>query len=54
MAALFGASEEGNLQGIKDLVEMAQNIDLLSTNKVNMHSIAKTHIKHLFTGCPLS
>lgn len=34
MAALFGASEEGNLQGIKDLVKMAQNIDLLATNKV--------------------
>ncbi|CAC5416768.1 DAPK [Mytilus coruscus] len=33
MAALFGASEEGNLQGIKDLVKMAQNIDLLATNK---------------------
>jgi hypothetical protein len=34
MAALFGASEEGNLQGIKDLVNMAQNIDLFATNKV--------------------
>lgn len=34
MAALFGASEEGNLQGIKDLVSMAQNIDLIATNKV--------------------
>ena len=33
MAALFGASEEGNLQGIKDLVNMAQNIDLFATNK---------------------
>ncbi|KAK3098350.1 hypothetical protein FSP39_018671 [Pinctada imbricata] len=33
MAALFCASEEGNVQGLKDLLEMAQNIDLQTANR---------------------
>ena len=37
MAALFCASEEGNVQGLKDLLNMAQNIDLQTANRVRMH-----------------
>ena len=34
MAALFCASEEGNVDGLKELSEMANNIDLSTANKV--------------------
>ena len=34
MAALFCASEEGNVDGLKELSEMANNIDLNTANKV--------------------
>lgn len=34
MAALFCASEEGNVDGLKDLSETANNIDLNTANKV--------------------
>ncbi|KAL5004238.1 hypothetical protein ScPMuIL_017694 [Solemya velum] len=33
MAALFSASEEGNVEGLKELVNMAQNIDLKTGNR---------------------
>ncbi|XP_021346107.1 death-associated protein kinase 1-like isoform X2 [Mizuhopecten yessoensis] len=33
MAALFCASEEGNVEGLKELVSMAQNIDLTTANR---------------------
>ncbi|XP_033750474.1 death-associated protein kinase 1-like isoform X3 [Pecten maximus] len=33
MAALFCASEEGNVEGLKELVGMAQNIDLTAANR---------------------
>lgn len=33
MAALFCASEEGNVEGLKELVGMAQNIDLTTANR---------------------
>lgn len=36
MAALFCASEEGNVDGLKELSEMAANIDLNTANKVNV------------------
>lgn len=35
MAALFCASEEGNVDGLKELSEMAANIDLNTANKVS-------------------
>lgn len=35
-AALFCASEEGNVQGIKSLTEMAQKIDLTTANRVSV------------------
>ena len=34
MAALFCAAEEGNLDGLKDLTEMAKKIDLETSNRV--------------------
>jgi len=34
MAALFCASEEGNVEGLKELMNMAQNIDLNTANRV--------------------
>lgn len=33
-AALFCASEEGNLEGLRNLTEMAQKIDLHTANRV--------------------
>ena len=44
MAALFCAAEEGNLDGLKDLTEMAKKIDLESANKVrhlNIQSVSE-------------
>ena len=38
MAALFCASEEGNVDGLKELSEMANNIDLSTANKVSAWS----------------
>lgn len=35
MAALFCASEEGNVDGLQELVTMAQNIDLNTANRVS-------------------
>lgn len=35
MAALFCASEEGNVDGLKELSEMANNVDLSTANKVS-------------------
>ena len=39
MAALFCASEEGNVDGLKELSEMANNIDLSTANKVSLLSV---------------
>ena len=46
MAALFCASEEGNVDGLKELSEMANNIDLSTANKVIAWS-AKGLYRHL-------
>ena len=46
MAALFCASEEGNVDGLKELSEMANNIDLSTANKVSAWS-AKGLYRHL-------
>ncbi len=40
MAALFCASEEGNVDGLKDLSETANNIDLNTANKVMSYFVA--------------
>jgi hypothetical protein len=46
-AALFCASEEGNVQGIKSLTDMAQKIDLTTANRVRhmtlSHDITLCH-----------
>ena len=41
MAALFCAAEEGNLDGLKDLTEMAKKIDLESSNKVSITPVRR-------------
>ena len=46
MAALFCASEEGNVDGLKELSEMANNIDLSTANKVSAWSAEELYRLH--------